>query len=164
MSGSGYRAPTSDIRKQVTSLLPYLTRTEQTVAGTEWAAVADISVDAGPFRFRTEGFTRRIDFEPGKHPGNTPNYWFTDAYVLAAFQLPWAGLEPYVYAEVMHWPSILGDTTIIPSAGLNVHFNPAVQLKTQVGEAFSFDMSLEEDRNPSDNNVRNVAARLVVSF
>jgi hypothetical protein len=161
---SGYRAPHSDMRKEVVSLLPYLVETQQTVAGTEWAAGADVSVDAGPFRLRTEGLVRRIDFEPGKRDGRTPNHYFTNGYVIAAYQLPWAGLEPYVYVEGMHWPSVVGDTAVVPSVGLNVHFNPAVQLKTQYGRAFFFDTSLKENRNPSDNNVQNVSARLVVSF
>ncbi len=161
---SGYRAPRSDMRKEVVSLLPYLVETQQTVEGTEWAAGADISVDAGPFRLRTEGLVRRVDFEPGKREGRTPNHYFSNGYVIMAYQLPWAGLEPYVYVEGMHWPSIIGDTAVIPSVGLNVHFNPAVQLKTQYGRAYFFDTSQKENRNPSDNDVQNVSARLVVSF
>jgi hypothetical protein len=161
---SGYRAPGSDIRKEVVSLIPYLVETQQTQSSVEYAVGADVSVDAGPFRLRTEGLTRRIDFEPGQRGGRTPDHWFSNAYVLAAYQLPWAGLEPYVYVEGMHWPSILGDTAVIPSVGLNIHFNPAVQFKSQYGQAFFFDTVLKENRTPSDNNVKNVTARLVVSF
>ena len=56
---------------------------------------ADVSVDAGPLRLRTEGLARRIDYEPGKR-GGSPDSWYTNGYVLAAYQLPWAGIEPYV--------------------------------------------------------------------
>jgi hypothetical protein len=159
---SAYRAPGSDTKKEVVSLIPYLVRTEETVASKEWAVGADASVDAGPFRLRTEGFVRRIEYERGKR-GQNPDSYYGNAYVLAAYQLPWAGLEPYLYVEGIRFTSALGDVALLPSLGLNVHFNPAVQLKLQYAEARFFDVTTK-GRTPSDNDVRNVAARLVVSF
>lgn len=161
---SGYYGHGSDIKKEVVSFIPYLTKTTETVSYREWIVGADASIDAGPLRLRTEGVLRRVDYEPGKRDGQTPNHCYTDGYVIAAYQLPWAGLEPYTYFEAIHWPNALGDTALIPSVGLTVHFNPAVQLKTQYGHAMFFDFSLKEHRTPSDNNVDNFAARLVVSF
>jgi len=161
---SGYYGHSSDITKKVVSAIPYLAETTETVSAREWMLGADASLDAGPFRLRTEGFLRRIDYEDGKRDGFTPNNYYTDAYVITAYQLPFLGMEPYFYGEIMHWPSALGDTAIIPSVGVNFHFNPAVQLKAQYGHAFFMDLALHEKRTPSDNDVDNLTARLVVSF
>jgi hypothetical protein len=133
------------------------------VSGTEKMIGADLSIDAGPLRLRTEGLVRRVDYEPGKR-GGAPDSWYSNGYVLAAYQLPWAGLEPFAYFEAIHFVSALGDTVLLPSVGVNVHFNPNVQLKTQYGRAMFYDFVTKENRTPSDNNVHNIAARLVVSF
>jgi hypothetical protein len=107
---------------------------------------------------------QRRDYEPGKRRNMQPDSYSWDAYALAAYQLPWAGLEPYAYLEFMHYPSTRGDSAWIPSVGLNVHFNPAVQLKAQYARALFFDYVTESDRTPSDNDAQNLAVRLVVSF
>jgi hypothetical protein len=160
---SGYYGHSLDIERKVQSYQPYVVATDVTISGTEKMVGADLSVDAGPLRLRTEGLLRRIDYEPGKRGGN-PDSWYSNGYVLAAYQLPWAGIEPFAYFEAIHFVSSLGDTVLLPSAGVNVHFNPNVQLKTQVGRALFYDYVTKESRTPSDNNVTNVAARLVVSF
>ncbi|HVU02036.1 MAG TPA: hypothetical protein VHE30_09800 [Polyangiaceae bacterium] len=161
---SGYWGHESDISKRVVSALPYLAETKETVSAREWMVGADASLDAGPLRLRAEGFVRRIDYEVGKRSGFTPNHYYSDGYVIAAYELPWGGIEPYTYVEAMHWPSALGDTAFIPSVGVNIHFNPAVQLKAQYGHAFFVDLVTHDGRTPSDNDVDNLAARLVVSF
>ncbi len=160
---SGYYGHSLDIERKITSFQPYIVETDVTVSATEKMIGADLSVDAGPLRVRTEGLLRRIDYEPGKRRGS-PDSWYTNGYVLAAYQLPWAGVEPFAYFEAIHFVSGLGDTVLLPSAGVNVHFNPSVQLKTQYGRALFYDFSTKENRTPSDNNVHNIAARLVVSF
>ena len=160
---SGYYGHSLDIQRKITSLQPYVVETDVTVSGTEKMIGADLSVDAGPLRLRTEGLARRIDYEAGKSGGASDN-WYTNGYVLAAYQLPWAGIEPFAYFEAIHFVSDLGDTVLLPSAGVNVHFNPNVQLKTQYGRALFYDFTTRQNRTPSDNNVHNLAARLVVSF
>jgi hypothetical protein len=161
---SGYYGHGSDITKKVVSAIPYLAKTTETVSYREWIVGADASVDAGALRLRAEGMLRRIDYEQGKHDGYDPNHYYHNGYVIAAYQLPFGGIEPYFYGEAIHWPSALGDTVLIPSVGVNVHFNPAVQLKAQYGHAFFFDFATHDKRTPSDNDVDNLAARLVVSF
>ena len=79
------------------------------------------------------GRTRRNDSADGTY--------YTDGYAILAYRLPFWGLEPYVYGEAIHWKSDLGDTALIPSVGLNIHFNPAVQLKAQYGRAMFMDLS-----------------------
>ena len=55
-----------------------------------------------------------------------------------AHQLPWAGLEPFLGGEVQQQPSVVADGVVVASAGVNIHFNPAVQLKTQLTRAMFF--------------------------
>jgi hypothetical protein len=162
---SGYYGSERDNEKTIVSVDPYRLETKELGAMREWAGGADAAVDAGPLRLRTEGMVqRRHRMEGHDRLGSEPDHYSSDAYILAAYALPWLGLEPYVYFEAMHYPSPFGDTVLIPSAGLNVHFSAAAQLKTQYAHASFHDFSVHEDRTPSDNNVHNVSARLVVSF
>ncbi|MET0591230.1 MAG: DUF4398 domain-containing protein, partial [Polyangiaceae bacterium] len=71
----------------------------------EWGAAADLSLDAGPLRMRSEFVFNRTGY-PNKFrpptPSNTGYYadrskW--NAYYLLAYRLPWLGLEPYFYGE-----------------------------------------------------------------
>jgi hypothetical protein len=162
---SAYYGPETDTQKRIVSVAPYRLEVEEVGHMHEWSVAADVAVDAGPVRLRTEGMVKRryaVEGRPRLHQQPDAYYW--DGYVLGAYALPWLGLEPYVYFEAMHSPSDLGDTVLIPSAGINVHFSPAAQLKTQYGHASFHDFSVKENRNPADNNVHNVNARLVVSF
>jgi hypothetical protein len=59
---------------------------------------------------------------------------------------------------------MFADTTILPSVGLNIHFTPRVQLKLQGVYAAFFDLTVDEERTPSDNNAATLASRLVMSF
>ncbi len=71
----------------------------------------DLSLDIGDTRIRSEGTARLKQYEPGKRPelGYTapvagalePDAWSFSVYALVAQQLPWWGLEPYMYAELL---------------------------------------------------------------
>jgi hypothetical protein len=162
---SGFYGTESNNEKRIVSVDPYRVETAELGAMREWAVGVDAAVDAGPLRVRTEGMVqRREKMEGTPRLGSEPDHYSSDGYVLAAYQLPFLGLEPYGYFEAMHYPSPFGDTVLIPSAGLNVHFNAAAQLKTQYAHAMFYDFSVDENRTPSDNNIHNVSARLVVSF
>jgi hypothetical protein len=162
---SGYYGPETDVQKRIVSVSPYRIEVEEVGHMHEWSAAVDAAADAGPVRVRTEGMVKRryaVAGRPRLHDQPDAYYW--NGYVLGAYALPWLGLEPYAYFEALHSPSDLGDTVLIPSAGINVHFSAAAQLKTQYGHASFHDFSVKENRNPADNNVHNVSARLVVSF
>jgi hypothetical protein len=140
---------------------------------TEHVLGADVSVDIDATRIRAEGIVRRLVYEPGKRlvgdplyaPGSlAPDAWYEAAYLLVAHQLPWAGLEPFVYSEVLEQPVILGDLVVTASAGANVHFNSSVQLKTQVQRAFFMDALVDTPYDPSLNNVTSIYSRLVMAF
>lgn len=140
---------------------------------TEHVLGADASIDIDATRIRAEAIVRRLVYEPGKRkvgdplyaPGSLlPDAWQEAAYLLVANQLPWAGIEPYAFVEVEQQPVILGDLIVSASAGANVHFNPSVQLKTQVMRAFFMDALLDTPYDPSVNNVTSFYSRLVMAF
>lgn len=162
---SAFYGSERDNEKRVVSVDPYRVETEELGGMREWALAADTAIDAGPLRVRTEGMVqRRRKLDDLPRLGNEPDHFAWDGYALAAYALPWFGLEPYGYFEVMHAPSALGDTVLIPSVGLNVHFSAAAQLKTQYAHATFHNFVTESDHDPSNNDVGNVSARLAVSF
>lgn len=132
----------------------------------------DVSVDIGDTRIRAEGIISHIEYTPGKQesagsivPGAIqPNRFRVGGYLLAAHQLPWWGLEPYLYAELIEQPWIVADGLFMPSAGLNVHFNPSTLLKLQYAPSYFFNWKHEAPGEASINNVTSYMGRLVVAF
>jgi hypothetical protein len=107
------------------------------VAFNESGIAADASIDIGALRLRGELATRHLDYEPGKRrPAWSPGSYEAsrtewDVYLLGAYRIPGTRFEPYGYAEAYYWPTIIGTTLTAASAGLNVYFTPAIQLKLQ---------------------------------
>jgi hypothetical protein len=142
-------------------------------AYTEHVAGADVSVDIDATRIRAEGVVRRMVFDHGQHaagdplyaPGSfAPNSWQESAYLLVANQLPWGGIEPYVFGEFQEEPTIVGDCILIASIGVNIHFNSALQLKTQATKFYVKDWLLNSPYDASINNLSAVYSRLVMAF
>lgn len=161
---SGYYGEAIDVEKEIVSPFPLEVNVTETVSFREWVLGADAAADVGDLRLRGEIFVRHRKYEPFKRLVYDYDGYLTSGYLLAAYRLPWAGLEPYLYGEAVHYASMFADTTILPSVGLNIHFSPRVQLKTQALYAFFMDLSVDEDRVPSDNNAATIATRLVMSF
>ncbi len=134
----------------------------------------DVSLDIGDTRIRSEGTARLKQYEPGKRPelGITapvqgalePDAWSFSVYALVAQQLPWWGLEPYMYAELLeqHWG--LPDGVIVLGPGLNMRFSPSAMLKLQVSRAIFFDWLDEVPGDDSLNNATSFVSRLVLAF
>jgi hypothetical protein len=131
----------------------------------EWTGGADLAVDWGNFRLRSELAVRRVQFEEGKHrpiltiPGATePNRFEHYIYVIAAYRLGW--FEPYVFWET-------GDmgvnAEVVPmkgwtrSLGVNLHLNAAAQLKLQYAEMLFENVS-------GMHNTHFLVTRLVLAF
>jgi hypothetical protein len=147
VGSSGYYGEYSESSKAITSFNPLQVEAEETVAYHEYALAGDLSLDSGPFRFRGELVMQRLEYEAGLRdaygPGAyKPDFYRYDYYALAAYQLPWAGLEPYAYFEQRI--DGLDDTTTY-SAGLNVRLNEAAQLKAQWGYLTFTDRSAPDD-------------------
>ncbi len=148
-----------------------------TEAYTEDIIGADISVDIVDTRIRAEYIGQLRRYEDGKRPVNgiemnvpgtyQPDGWRQAGYLIVAQQLPWWGLEPYLYGEIMRqdW-GIAGDGLALASLGLNIHFTPAAMLKTQYFQSWFFKWKQADDF-PGDsklNNTKSVVARLVLAF
>jgi hypothetical protein len=79
--------------------------------------------------------------------------------------LPWAGLEPLISGELIRAPfSGTSDSIAGVALGLNVHFTPATQLKTQVARGFLFNVHGDRSTEPSDQNLTTLASRLVLAY
>jgi hypothetical protein len=138
------------------------------IAFTDYAAGADASMDIGDLRLRAEGVTRWKHFEDGKRSSYLPGSFDADqntfgAYILAAYRLPWYGLEPLLQTEIFRFSLPLGEYALRPSAGLNIYFDPAVVLRFSYTYSRLFDLEGPE-RTLSFNYLHSLAARLSVAF
>jgi hypothetical protein len=134
---------------------------------------ADVSLDIDSTRIRTEAMVRRQTYTDGLRPAGDPIFapgsvvadkWQYSGYLLVAQQLPWAGLEPYIWTELLETPSVVADGIFVASIGLNVHFNSAVQWKNQLSRAVFFDWLYDNPNEASTDNVTQIYSRLVMAF
>jgi hypothetical protein len=141
-----------------------------TVQGKEWVLGTDLSLDIEALRIRAELVLAHIEFDEGKRepvrfaaPGTfTPDHYYTDAYITAAYKL--GSLEPLLYAEITHRPASLGDTSIIAGPGVNLYFSPTVQLKTMVAVIILEDFVGEDTSPARENKFVSAISRLVLAF
>jgi hypothetical protein len=168
---SAYYGTYQEQEKYLASTTPFRVERVTAVDFNEYVLGVDFSLDSGPFRFRTEGVIRRVDSEPGKgdspnhgQPGSfDPNHFYTSGYVIFAYRLPWAGIEPTFQFEMMHRPAAFGDTIISTTPGFNVHFAPSVQLKNSFGHVGFYDLTKGDGRS-SFNYMWTLNSRLVLAF
>ncbi len=136
---SFYFGTYADEHRTLVSFDPVLVDREVMVSFDELGIAADFSLDVARLRLRSELFVHRVRHNDGKRgpwfwtPGMlSPDRNEVGGYVLAAYQLPWLGLEPYLFLEGERWPSPMGEGSYVASAGMNIHFTHATQLKLQV--------------------------------
>jgi hypothetical protein len=173
---SFFTGKTRDKTVAVTGVAPITWSTSSTFEYNEYVMGADASLDVGHTRIRAEGVVRRLQYTPGKREllnqvlqpgGRAPDKWEHTAYLLVAQQLPWKSLdmfEPYLWAEALQTPTIIGDGAFVSSVGLNVHFNPAITWKNQVSHIVFFDWMYDSPFDNSKNNVNQFYSRLVMAF
>jgi hypothetical protein len=133
---------------------------------------ADVSLDIYDTRIRLEGLARHMAWKEGKQaplgglsPGALqPDKWQTGGYVILAQQLPWFGLEPFLYSELMQQPSFVGDGVLSAAIGLNCRFDPTAMLKFQLSRTHFFDWKYEAPGDPALNDATTAIARLVMAF
>jgi hypothetical protein len=165
---SGYYGTLSDESKRIVSVSPFTLAVDEVISGREWATGVDVTLDTGGLRSRSEFVLHREEYDEGKRPPVTavsyaPDTYRWNAYTLLAYRLPWAGLEPYTWMEVVHGPSSVGDTYFVPSAGLNVYFAPHVQLKTQYAATIFRNLSVDAP-GASNQHFQVLTSRLVLAF
>jgi hypothetical protein len=136
---------------------------------------ADVSLDVGGTRIRSEAVLRHQKYARGMHElenqslspgGEYPSAWSHSIYLLVAQQLPgsFKSLEPYLWAEAFQTPTLVGDGTFVGSVGLNVHFNPAITWKNQVAHVKFFDWLYTSKFSNSNNDINQFYSRLVMAF
>ena len=166
---SGLTGRYSDTRTTVTSFAPLAYTDVELVAYREVDLGADLSLDIGPLRVRSELSRGQYVYDKGKRgaagpPGAmTANNVELDWYLLAAYRLPWLNLEPYLYYEYFQWQTPLGAGYMALSGGLNVYFTPSAQLRFQyIEDLFFEDLSPLKRSAPQDNKL--FIARIVLGF
>jgi hypothetical protein len=177
IGASGYTGRAQDLEIDATSLSPLTITSKANWKYREWVGGLDLSIDVGRTRIRTEAAVRKVDYDPGFHGlaspliavgAFLPNAIFSSAYALVAHQLPFLGLEPYFVFDTLHGPLSTGDTSLSPSIGLNVHFNPSVMLKLQVLRVYLLDLRKQPGNyaglDIAKGDATLAVARLVVVF
>jgi hypothetical protein len=137
------------------------------VAYQELAGGADLSLDIGPLRLRSEVVVNRTVFEPGKRElfGGIPrvNSLSYNTYVMAAFKLPWFGLEPLIYGELIHLPYPgVAEYFAGVSAGINWYISANVTLRTQAGHVQGWNGGSRPA--PANSNLNLAAVRLILTY
>ncbi|HKU40355.1 MAG TPA: hypothetical protein VJR89_19475 [Polyangiales bacterium] len=160
---SGYMGDNEDVEDT-------LGLTKVNYALDEYAVSGDLSIDVGSLRLRSEVVFSWHVYEDGKRRvwagQQLADVMRMGAYLVLAYQLPWAGLEPLVMAEIIRVPVPryvpVGEGLIMPSVGLNVYFTPTTMLRSQFSIAHGFDFS----DNPVDPEgfLYQAVARLITAF
>ncbi len=169
LGASGFYGRYSDKRARVVSYVPTLYARDEVVAYDEAGAGGDLAIDAGKLRVRSEFALNRRVYDQGKQePGWAPGTFFPSrvfwgAYALVAYDIGFAGFEPYVYGELDRNMLPTSQAILTPSVGLNVHFTPAAQLKLQYSHSKEFDVD-DLGRDHSGQGLDFLASRLVVAF
>jgi hypothetical protein len=170
---SYFTGTSSDQAINLTSLDPLAFETPTTWEYNEHVLGVDAAVDINATRIRVETILRHVAYTPGHRGGGDPGFnpgslapdkWQHCAYVLVANQLPWAGIEPFLWAELEQSPTAVGDGVFVGSVGVNVHFNAAITLKTQLTRAQFFDWLYDTPTDTSVNSVSSAYSRIVMAF
>jgi hypothetical protein len=117
-----------------------------TMALNEYAFSADLSLDIGKLRIRSEFVASLVIYEDGKRPQffglPLADAMRIGTYLMLAYQLPW-GIEPLLMCEFLRVPVPrvipIGEGLFMPAVGLNVYFTPTTMLRTQFAVAHGFD-------------------------
>lgn len=136
----------------------------------EYALSADLALDVGALRVRSELVVNWQIYEEGKRRvwagSQSADVMHMGAYLVLAYQLPWAGLEPLAMVEFIRVPVPrlvpVGEGLIMPAVGLNVYFTPTTMLRTQMSVAHGFDFS--SDPVDTEGFLYQAVARLITAF
>jgi hypothetical protein len=140
----------------------------ESIAYREWSGAADASMDIGELRLRLEGIVRAREFEDGKRTAFVPGSPDADmtlfgGYLLAAYRLPWLGLEPVLQFDLVRYNVPLGEYLARSTIGLNIYFDPAVVLRLNYFHSRFFDLQGTE-RELKYDYFNSAAARMSIAF
>jgi hypothetical protein len=141
-----------------------------TIVLDEYAFSADLSLDIGKLRIRSEFVASWVFYEDGKRPLllglPLADAMRVGAYLMLAYQLPWYGIEPLLICEFLRVPVPrlipIGEGIFMPAVGVNVYFTPTTMLRTQFAVAHGFDFGANAPE-PKGFGYQAVA-RLITAF
>lgn len=141
-----------------------------TMALNEYAFSADLSLDIGKLRIRSEFVASWVIYEDGKRPQlfglSMADAMRIGTYLMLAYQLPWWGIEPLLMCEFLRVPVPrvipIGEGLFMPAVGINVYFTPTTMLRTQFAIARGFDFGADAIE-PQGYGYQAVA-RLITAF
>jgi len=136
LGASGFYGRNAFARHPITSFAPFTTDIVIDTEYDEYGGGLDLSLDWEGLRFRWEGVVAREEYLEGSRAEFAPGYFRPDrtrsgTYAVLAYRLPWGGLEPYLWVE--RDVAVSNAPSTIPSAGINVHLSPSVQIKGNFG-------------------------------
>ncbi len=167
---SGFSGKDTDVERRITGFSPFATEELTTISADEWGLAGDVSLDVGDLRLRSEFVLNSKDYQNGKRPlvWNVPGTGDPDGlrwstYALAAYRLPWLGLEPYVFLDLSAIASPEGQGVSGTSAGLNVHLSSSATFKAQYSQARFVDF-VDRGHSHAGSGNRLLSTRLVLAF
>ena len=164
LGASGYYGRVEN-REMVAATSGFGFKNEVTVAYDEYSVGADLSVDWGGLRVRTEAMVRHIGYDDGKHASGAmgvldANRYAYFLYLIVAQRFA-RYFEPYIFLDYVNNKPVgnsMMKTTMAYSGGLNLIFTPITMLKMQ------YSATALHSPGGADSYYHNVAARLVVVF
>lgn len=155
----------------VVSISPLSFSSEPTIEASESVWGLDLSLDYKDFRLRAEYAGTKVRYRSGKRPaqqfgdGMEPDTFRNSGYIILAQRLPWGGIEPFIYADIMVSPGgLVPDGLWIVAPGFNVYLNPTVSVKFQAQTAGFFDVWNDFIGDPDALAAKSITTRLVVAF
>jgi len=140
LGGSGFWGKQASYTKAITNFDPFTVEATKAEQYEEFGVGADLAVDMGDFRLRTEFVLNQQEYEDEYRRASSPVTYQRDmtrwnVYGVASYRLPFAGLEPFVYLEHAKRPTAADNSSSIYSGGLIVHLDVGIQYKFQAFHA-----------------------------
>lgn len=136
----------------------------------ERAVSADLSLDVGSLRIRSEFVSTWTYYQPGKRQVliglPLADSVRIGGYIMLAYQLPWYGIEPLLMCEFLRVPVPrvvpIGEGVYMPAVGVNVYFTETTMIRTQFAVAHGFDFS--SDPVQPEGLAYQAVSRLITAF
>lgn len=165
---SGFWGKEATYDKQIVSFEPFLVESTKATEYEEFGVAADVSVDVGDLRVRSEFVLNQREFSEGlREPAAPPGTFQRDetrwnVYGIASYRTPLEWLEPFVFLEHARRPTLSDNGNDVFSAGLMTHLAPGTKFTFQA--YYVHFPSDDEFPDASDNDFPGWSMRLSTAF
>lgn len=134
---SGFWNKEARYEKELASIQPFRVDSEKASQYEEFGVAVDAAVDVGDLRLRSEFVLNQQEYADGlRAPAAPPGTFERDltrwnVYGIAAYRLPFAGLEPFVFVEHAERPLLTDNRSSLYSAGFMAHIQPGTKFTFQ---------------------------------